>query len=445
MSKIFVDTTPLKESPEFKRLWWGLGLSNFGHQMTAFAVALEVYEITKSTFSVGLLGLAGLIPLVVLGLYGGALVDAFDRRKISLLASTVLWAATILLALQAFMGVENVYVLYALVALQSAAFAVNNPARQAILPRLVRMELIPAANALMTTLWTVALMGGPFAAALFVDHLGYGWTYTVDALLFTAALYAIWRLPSILPSADPNAAPAEDSQDGTERAPRERKRVGLSSVLDGFRYLKTQPDVRMTFLVDLAAMILAMPRVLFPAIGTVVLGGGPTTVAILTAALAGGTLAAGVFSGIFSRATKHGAIIVGAITCWALSVAAFGAIIISAGRTEPSEPLWNYVVLAAIALAVGGASDEVSAIFRQTILQTATPDHMRGRLQGIFIVVVAGGPRLSELWIGAQATWWGEGMAALVGGFSCVVVLWLLVAGRKQFLAYDSRKVVRHN
>lgn len=454
MPRILVDTTPLKESKDFQRLWWGLGVSNFGHQMTAFAVALEVFDITKSTLHVGFLGLAGLIPLVVLGLYGGALVDAFDRRKISLLASTVLWSATILLAIQAFMDLHNVYVLYALVALQSAAFAVNNPARQAILPRLVRIELIPAANALMTTLWTIALMGGPFAAALLVDNVGYGWTYAVDAVLFTAALYAIWRLPSIKPGEDPAQSGAlantsegssleRDSQ-GVE-SPKARKRVGLSSVLDGFRYLKTQPDVRMTFLVDLAAMILAMPRVLFPAIGMIVLGGGATTVAILTAALAGGTLLAGVFSGIFSRATRHGAIIVGAISAWALSVTAFGVVIVAAGRTEPSEPLWNYIALAAVALAVGGASDEISAIFRQTILQTATPDHMRGRLQGIFIVVVAGGPRLSELWIGAQATWWGEGMAALIGGLSCLVVLWLLVAGRRQFLAYDSRNVAKIN
>lgn len=441
MSKIFVDTTPLKESKDFQRLWWGLGVSNFGHQMTAFAVGLEVYDITKSTLAVGFLGLAGLIPLVVLGLYGGALVDVFDRRKISLMASIVLWSATIMLAVQAFMDLHNVYILYALVALQSAAFAVNNPARQAILPRLVRIELIPAANALMTTLWTIALMGGPFAAALLVDTVGFGWTYAVDAVLFTAALYAIWRLPSIKPL-PPTALDASGEAEAQSPG---RKRVGLSSVLDGFRYLKTQPDVRMTFLVDLAAMILAMPRVLFPAIGMVVLGGGATTVAILTAALAGGTLLAGVFSGIFSRATRHGAIIVGAISCWALSVAAFGAVIVAAGRTEPTQPLWNYIALAALALAVGGASDEVSAIFRQTILQTATPDHMRGRLQGIFIVVVAGGPRLSELWIGAQATWWGEGMAALIGGLSCLVVLWILVAWRRQFLAYDSRNVARQN
>lgn len=433
MPKILIDTTPLKESKDFTRLWWGLGVSNFGHQMTAFAVALEVYHITRSTFAVGLLGLAGLIPLVVLGLYGGALVDTFDRRKMSLIASTVLWGVTVLLAVQAFLGLNNVYVLYGLIAVQSAAFAVNNPARQAIMPRLVRIELIPAANSLMTVLWTIALMGGPFAGALFVDKLGYGWTYTVDAVLFTAALYAIFKLPAILPGGEEPQAEGET---------KERKRVGFSAVLDGFRYLKTQPDVRMTFLVDLAAMIFAMPRVLFPAIGVIVLGGAETTVAILTAALAGGAMLAGLFSGLYTRATRHGAIIVGAITAWGLSVVAFGAVIMSAGESEPGSPMWGHIALAAVALMIGGISDEISAVFRQTILQTATPDKMRGRLQGVFIVVVAGGPRLSELWLGAEASWFGEGKTAFIGGLTCIVVLWILVACRKQFLAYDSRKVV---
>jgi len=439
MSKIFVDTTPLKESADFHRLWWGLGVSNFGAQLTVVAVGLEVYELTKSTFSVGLLGLAALIPLVILGLYGGALVDAYDRRKVSLIASTALWVITVALAVQAWVGLNNVYVLYALVALQSAAFAVNNPARQAILPRLVRPELMPAANSLMTITWNVALTGGPLAAALLVDHFGYGLTYSIDAVLFTAALYAIFKLPTMQPTSQGPVA-----QDGEPVASSNRRKVGIGAVFDGFRYLATQPDVRMTFLVDLAAMVFSTPRVLFPAIGVVVLGGEATTVGILTAAFAIGAILAGLFSGALTRVTKQGLVIVVAITVWGLAIVAFGVVILAAGEGTPDHTLWGHLWLAAFALAVAGASDAVSAVFRQTILQTATPDHMRGRLQGVFIVVVAGGPRLGELWLGAQATWWNEGTAAVVGGITCIVVLWLLMKWRPNFLRYDSSKVLVH-
>ena len=435
MARLFVDLTPLRESPDFARLWWGLGVSNFGAQLTVVAVGLEVYDITGSTFSVGLLGLAALIPLVVLGLYGGALVDHYDRRKVALIASTVLWAVTAVLAIQAWAGVKNVLVLYGLVALQSAAFAVNNPARQAILPMLIKPKNMAAANSLMAITWNLALTGGPLAAALLVAHWGYGAAYTVDSVLFLFALWALFKLPAMLPESEV----AHTSGDGETVA---RKRVGLASILDGLKYLQTQPNVRMTFLVDLAAMVLATPRVLFPAIGVIVLGGGATTVGVLTAAFAVGGILAGLFSGALTSLVRQGVIIAAAITAWGLSIIAFGVVIVLAGRTEPDQVQMGLLVAASITLALAGGTDAISSVFRQTILQTATPDHMRGRLQGIFIVVVAGGPRLGELWIGAQASWFTEGGAAIIGGATCIAVLWLLLKWQPGFLKYDARHPV---
>lgn len=447
MPRLLADTTPLRVSPAFRHLWWGLGISNFGTQLTVVAVGLQVYALTASTLAVGVLGICALVPLVVLGLYGGALVDAYDRRRVALGASTVLWLTTIALAAQAWAGVQSVEVLYGLVALQSAAFAVNNPARSAIIPRLLEARHLPAANALMTITWNVALTAGPLAAAVLVATWDYAIVYSIDALCFTAALWALLRLPDMPPeriAATPtgsgsDALGAKDAGAVAADAVVVSRRVGLQSVLEGLRYLATRPNVRMTFLVDLAAMILAMPRVLFPAVGVVIIGGGETTTGLLTAAIAVGGLLAGLFSGGLTRVNRQALVIVWAIVGWGLSVAGFGVVLLLAGRSSPDSVVAGALVAAAVMLVLCGAADAVSAVFRQTILQAATPDAMRGRLQGVFIVVVAGGPRLGDLTLGAQSAWWGEGWAAVVGGLACVVVLMLLVRMQPRFLAYDAR------
>ncbi|MFD6093893.1 MFS transporter [Oerskovia sp. NPDC060338] len=448
---ILADTTPLRVSPPFRRLWWGLGVSNLGSQLTVVAVGLQVYALTGSTLAVGVLGVFALVPLVALGLYGGALVDAYDRRKVALLASWALWVVTGLLALQAWLDVGSVGVLYGLVALQSAAFAINNPARSAIIPRLVEPRLLPAANALQTISWSIALTVGPLLGAFLVALWGYGIAYSIDVVLFAAALWAVWRLPSIPPVLSPedtlselDRAPHRGTFDdvagdeaGEPAAPR-RKVVGISSVVDGLRYLATRPNVRTTFLVDLAAMILAFPRVLLPAVGVLFIGGGETTTGVLSAAFAVGAVLAGVFSGALSRVRWQGLVIAWAITAWGLSIAAFGGVLLLVGSTNPPQVLVGGLIAACIALALAGASDAVSAVFRQTILQTATPDDMRGRLQGVFIVVVAGGPRLGEVVLGAQASWFGEAWAAVAGGLACIVVVWLILRTQPRFLKYDA-------
>lgn len=426
MARLLADTAPLRV-PEFRRLWWGLGISNIGTQLTAVAVGLEVYALTGSTFAVGVLGICALVPLVVLGLYGGALVDHFDRRKVALAASTMLFLVTAALAAQAWLGVDRVGVLYALVALQSAASAVNNPARSAIIPRLVPPMQLAAANALQTLAWNVALTGGPLLGAALVAWHGYEVAYTVDMVLFLASLYALWRLPDL---------PPQEAGDGGAHPG--RRRVGLSSVLEGLRYLGTRPNLRMTFALDLSAMVLAMPRVMFPAVGVVLIGGGEATTGALTAAIAVGAVLASVLSGGLAGVRAQGKVIVGAIAAFAASVVAFGVVLLLVGRTEPDGVIVWALVAALVALALAGAADSVSSIFRQTILQAATPDALRGRLQGVFVVVVAGGPRLGDLVVGTQASWFGEGLAAVIGGLACLLAISLLALSQRRFLAYDA-------
>jgi MFS family permease len=431
MRRLLADTTPLRVSPDYRRLWFGLSVSNIGTQVTIVAVGLQIYALTGSTLAVGVLGLFSLVPLVALGLYGGALVDHYDRRKVSLVSSLVLWAVVAGIAAQAWFEVESVHLLYGLVAVQSAAFAINNPARSAIIPRLLPKELMPAANALTTLSMNVALTGGPLIGALLVAQLGYAWAYTLDMVLFLAALWAVFRLPPVLP----------ERTEGTGTVLNGKGRVGavgLRSVLDGLRYLATQPNVRTTFLVDICAMVLAFPRVLWPAAGVIYLGGGETTTGVLAAAFAIGGVLASVFSGGLTRMRKQGQVIVWAITAWGVSIAAFGLVLVLVGRDSPDGAIVGAVVAAGIALAFAGGSDSISSVFRQSILQTATPDHMRGRLQGVFIVVVAGGPRLGEMVLGAEATWFGEGWAAVVGGLTCVVLLWLTVRLTPRFWRYDA-------
>ncbi len=411
-----MDTTPLRESPAFRRLWVGQSLAGIGTQLTVVTVGLQAYALSGSTLAVGVVGVFALVPLVVLGLYGGSLVDAHDRRRVALLSSVALWAVSLALAAQAWLELGSLHLLYALVALQSAAFAVNTPARSAIVPALVPPAQLPAANALSGTANALALTVGPLLAGFLVDGGGFRAAYTLDALTFVAALTGVWRLPAMPPA---HAAGAH--------------RAGLRSVLEGVRFLGTRPNVRMTFLVDLCAMVLAMPRVLYPAIGAGDLGGGARTVGVLAAGFAAGSVLAGLFSGPLGRVRRQGAVVVGCVAVYGAAVAAFGAVLVLA----PSGAGWRLAACTAL-LGVCGAADAVSAVFRGTILQVATPDALRGRLQGVFIVVVAGGPRLGDVVLGGTAELTGEAVAALAGGLACVVAVLALSRAQPRFARYDA-------
>lgn len=427
MARLLVDITPLRVSPAYRRLWLGNTLSYVGTQLTLVAVSLEVFALTGSSFAVGLLGLAALVPLVVAGLYGGAIADRHDRRRVALTSSAVMWLTTVGIAAQAWAGLESVPVLYALVALHSGASGINQPTRGAIIPALVGLPLVPAANALNMMTFSVALMVGPVLGGVLVAAVGYAWTYSIDVVTFLAALYAVWRLPS-LPPQQAEAAAAS----GT--------RGGLASVVEGLRFLGSRPNLRMTFLADIVAMTTAFPRALLPAIGAVVLGGGEAAVGVLLAAMAAGAFLAGLFSAPFTRLHAQGWGVYVSILVWGAAVAAFGGVVWWAQSLPDGDPrLTLAFALAALCMAVGGAADSLSGVFRGSILQSATPDHLRGRLQGVFVVVVAGGPRLGELITGGASVGLGEGPTLLAGGVLCMLGVSALMRWQPGFLRYDAR------
>ncbi|MCV7666912.1 MFS transporter [Micrococcus luteus] len=427
MARLLVDITPLRVSPAYRRLWLGNTLAYVGTQLTLVAVSLEVFALTGSSFAVGLLGLAALVPLVVAGLYGGAIADRHDRRRVALTSSAVMWLTTVGIAAQAWAGLESVPVLYALVALHSGASGINQPTRGAIIPALVGLPLVPAANALNMMTFSVALMVGPVLGGVLVAAVGYAWTYSIDVVTFLAALYAVWRLPSLPPQR-------------AEAAAASGPRGGLASVVEGLRFLGSRPNLRMTFLADIVAMTTAFPRALLPAIGAVVLGGGEAAVGVLLAAMAAGAFLAGLFSAPFTRLHAQGWGVYVSILVWGAAVAAFGGVVWWAQSLPDGDPrLTLAFALAALCMAVGGAADSLSGVFRGSILQSATPDHLRGRLQGVFVVVVAGGPRLGELITGGASVGLGEGPTLLAGGVLCMLGVSALMRWQPGFLRYDAR------
>nr|WP_229379236.1 MFS transporter [Streptomyces sp. VRA16 Mangrove soil] len=405
---MLADLTPLRVSPDFRRLWTGTTISWTGQSMTALAASLQVYDLTRSSFAVGLVGLFSLVPLVVCGLYGGAVADTMDRRKLGLWSAFGTWALAMVLAGAAFAGLRHVWVLYVVVALQAMCSALNLPARQAMIPRLVPAEHLPAANALGSLTLTFGFLVGPPLGGLVVGYGGYQAAYTVDAVLFTAFLHGMWRLPPMLPD-----LPAGGR----------RKRA---SVVDGLRFLAGRPNLRMTFFTDFCAMVLAQPKALFPAVAGAWYGGDARTTGLLVAAPAVGALCGGVFSGRLPRVRRHGLGIVLAVTGWGLAVAVFGL----------TRDLW----LGLLFLALAGWTDTVSMAFRSTMLQAAVPDEMRGRLQGVFIVVVAGGPRLGDFVAGTAGDLLSPRVAVVGGGVACAVAVWALVARWRGFVRYDARR-----
>jgi MFS family permease len=406
-----IDVRPLRV-PAYRRMWLGNGIAFYGFQFTAVAVPVEMFALTRSSAWVGLLGVAGLVPLLIFGLWGGAAADVLDRRKLLLASSFVAWAGTLGLLGQALLGVGSPALLLALTAVQSAGFAASSPTRQAIIPRLVDRDLVPAANTLGYTTMTAGGVLGPLTAGLIFAtwSTGTGVTvaYAVDALLFTVFLWTTWRLPPLPPV----------SADGP------RPTAGLRGVLDGLRFLVTRPVLLLSFGIDIVAMVLAMPRALFPQVAAERYGGG-AAIGWLVAAIALGSVVGGLTSGWIGRVKRQGVALTAAVVGWGVAVGVAGL----------AHSLWLAVAL----LALAGAADLVSAVYRQSILQTYAPDRLRGRLQGVHSVVVAGGPRLGDLRAGATAAWIGPQASWAGGGFAAAVVAVVLVLAFPALLRYRPR------
>lgn len=424
---MFVDITPLRESPAFAKLWTGTSIAQIGAQVTIVAVGLHVYALTGSTLAVSFVALWALGPMILAGFVGGALADTFDRRTVSLVTALIAWSSICVMTVIAFLDVTATWPYYALAAVNAASATILGATRGAILPRLLPPHLLPAAAALSGITMGLAITVGPAVAGVLVATVGFSWTYLLDAVLFTGAFLGVLSLPSLMP-------------DG------ERRPLGLGSVLESLRFLRTAPNVRATFVWDLVAMIFGSPRVVFPAAGALVLGGGPVTVGILTASFAVGALLSGLFSGPLGGVRRQGRAVTLAIAVFGACTAFFGLVLLGtmllSGPQPPSQPLVLAIVLAGLALAGTGAADNVSAVFRTTILQTAAPDDVRGRMQGLFYVVVAGGPRVGDLLAGGIATLIALWAPPLLGGIVICAVMLILARTARGFMNYDAHHPV---
>ncbi|MGD6746891.1 MFS transporter [Streptomyces sp. BH106] len=388
-----MDTRPLR-IPAYRRLWSSTIVTAVGSQLTAVAVPKQIFDITGSSAWVGAASMAGLVPLVVFALWGGAIADHMDRRKLLLITNSGIAVTSVLFWVQAISGLDSVAVLMVLLAMQQAFWGLNAPARNASIARLVPESQLAAANALGSTVMQTGQVVGPLLAGVLIPVIGLPELYLIDAVALCVTVWAVYRLPALPPL-------------GTLV----KKRAGVREIVDGFRYMSTHKVLLLSFLADIIAMVFGMPRALFPQLAaeTYAPYGEGLALGLLFAAIPIGAVVGGLFSGTFSRAKRHGWMVIGAIVAWGLAITGFGL----------SGSLW----LAVVFLAVAGVADMVSMVFRGAILLSAATDEMRGRMQGVFTVVVAGGPRLADVLHGSAGSAFGAGPAVAGGGVLVVVVM----------------------
>jgi MFS family permease len=406
-----MDTAPLRQ-PAFRRLFLGVVTTMLGQQMTLVAVPFQVFALTGSSLMVGLTSVVALVPLVVFGLLGGAIADAMDRRRLMLITSSGAAVTSVLLAVQALLpGGGNLALLWALTACVSGFAAVNQPTRAAVVPALVGVEQVAAANALTMTVRHFAVIGGPLLAGLLISFGDLFVCYVVDAIGFAAAVLLLRGLPRLAP---------------VGAAGRLRLLGAVRGVWEGFAFLRTQRVVLMTFVVDIIAMLFAWPQAVFPELAGTRFAGSANSLGWLFAGLSIGALLMGLTSGWVTRVDRQGAVVLAAIAVWGVAIIGFGF----------APALW----LAVACLAVAGAADMVSAVLRTSILQLAAPDDMRGRMQGVFIVVVAGGPRLGDLRAGAVASATSVTIAMVSGGVIVVVAMAVVALVVPTFLLFRASR-----
>ncbi len=414
MAQLFMDFTPLKVSLEYRRIWYGNLFSTLSFFTTSTAIALNIFALTSSTAAVGLTGIVALLPLTLGGLYGGVIADSYDRRKVALGATLGAWVNGLLLAGQAWLGGNNVYLLCAYIFIQSLLHPLNMAARAAIIPRLVGQELLPAANALGMIVGTLGMSLGPMLAGLLLTSIGYQWIYSLNIFALLVGIWALYKLPAI--------PPEEEEETNKDQA------QGIGPVLEGLGYLTKVPVVGMTFLVDIIGMILVQARPLIPALVLVSFGGGDTAAGILLAAPAIGAFLGAAFSGWIKKIKARGRLVVLSYIGWGLGFMIFGLVGLAYLQHKPSDPLpaqLPALALGCLGLALAGWADSVGSILRTTILQTAVPDRLRGRMQGLFILTVTGGPNLGAAVSGFIAQLIGSAQAALLGGLACILAITL--------------------
>jgi predicted MFS family arabinose efflux permease len=399
---VLLDVTPLRRSRDYRALISGLGVSVLGNQLTTVAVPFQVYAITRSSLMVGLVSLTQLFPLIIGSLLGGSLVDAVDRRKLLLIVEAVCACCSAALALNADFG-PALWPLFLFPAITASQSGIDSSARNAMLPGLVGMELLPASNAIFQSLFQTGAIVGPAVAGLLLAGAGVHVIYWLDVASYLVAMTAVLSM-------SPQPVPAPGTAGASTARP------GWRSTLEGLRFVRRSQSLRGAYIIDVNAMVFGMPRALFPALAATVFGGGATTVGLLYAAPGAGALVGALTTGWVGRVRRQGLAVICAVLVWGLAIAGFG--------------IAHWLPLALLLLAVAGWADVLSAVFRNTIIQFAGPDGMRGRLMGVQMAVVAGGPRLGDLEAGVVATAFGDTVSVVSGGLACVagafLVAWAL-------------------
>lgn len=403
-----MDVRPLRESPAFRRLWLGTGLSGIGSQMTSFAVALQVFTLTRSSLAVGGVGLAMAVPAIAFGLFGGSIVDAVDRRKLVLLTSSCLAVTSALFAIQAFAGLRQIWPLYCLVVLQSVLGCLNAPARRTFLPRLLPTERVSAGAALTMFAMHGSVILGPALAGVITAAWGLKVCYVIDAVSFGAALYATFRLPPMPPQGS-------------------IARPGLKAVLAGLAFIRGNTTLLGALLSDMSATVLGMPIALFPAINAAHFGGAAQTLGLLAAAPSVGGVVGSALSGPVGRVARQGRAMLVAGGVWGAGLVGFGL----------ADSLW----LAMVFLAIAGAADALSVVFRTTMIQVVTPDAQRGRVSAAEYVVGAGCPQLGNFRAGAVASLTSPAVSAVTGGLATIAGAVVIGLALPAFTRYRATQV----
>jgi MFS family permease len=406
---LLTDITPLRENPAFRRLWLGTMLSSVGSAMTTFAVTLQVYETTKSTTAVGGLGIAALVPMLAVTLPGGSLADRFDRRRLVLAVTATMTAVSALLFALTVTGAADLWVLYALVAVDSALGAVNVPARATFIPRLIPQEQRAAALALQRMVSQTAMIVGPALAGVVVAGIGLKGCYLIDVASFAGALWGVGRLPAMVGESTTTAGPP---------------RSGLALTLEGLSFIGRSRVLCGAFLTDVNATFFALPVSLFPAINAERFGGDPRTLGLFTAAIGVGGLCGAVLAGPLRHVSRYGLAMLGCVAVWGAAFAVFAV----------SPWLW----LTLPALGAAGLADTFTVVIRTMIVQATTPDAFRGRVGAADYFVGAGGGQLGSLESGLVGSWTTPTISALSGGLLTILGALAIGAALPEFRRYQA-------
>jgi MFS family permease len=398
-----MDLSPLRTSRDFRLMFTAGAVSGFGSFITYVTIPFQVAAITNDPLMVGLLGICELIPLIVMSFVGGALADFLDRRLLVRLSEIAQTALCGVLLLNALSDEPHLWLLYVVAALAATFGGLARPALDAMIPRLVEPEQIPATMSLQSLQYNVAQLAGPALAGILIATIDLAWVYAFDLLTFGVSLVCISLVRAVPPPGDAD-------------------RPSLRSVVVGLRYARSRPELLGTYLIDVNAMFFGMPQALYPFLANQL--GGPKILGLLYAAPAAGSMLATLTSRWSGRVHRHGLMVVIAAACWGLGI-------LGAGLSH-----WLWLTLGCLAFA--GASDMISGIFRAIIWSQTIPDHLRGRLAGIEMLSYTTGPLLGQVRSGAMArSGLGVGGSIWVGGALCIAGTAVLAALLPKFVRYD--------